>query len=386
MLPGAESRGGTLKGGSPVSSPRTFSPEIPVNEPRLLPQHRAAGARLTSDGTLLTYGDVPAEYAAAREGCVLFDVCTRGAVRVTGADAESFLHATTSNQVAGLAVGAGCRALLLSSKGKVEHDFDLSRTAAAFHLSTPPERGRGLVDALERYRFAEAVELEEATADHAPLEVTGPAAADLLERLLNAPPPSEPHCASHATFEGAALVVTRLPVAGPWGWRLDAGAGGVELLWRALVDAGARPAGLVVRDSLRIEEGRAEWGRDIDDTVYPQEARLEEAYSLEKGCFVGQEVVSKIDTYGGLNKRLVGLRVDHDDPVPAGTRLLREEGEGEWRDLGVVTSWAYSFALDGGAVLGFVKRKHQEEGTLFRLGEGPATARIVELPLTTAAQ
>ena len=72
----------------------------------------------------------------------------------------------------------------------------------------------------------------------------------------------------------------------------------------------------------------------------------------------------------------------HDDLI--GTRLFLEE-QGEWRDLGVVTSWAYSFELDTGLVLAYVKRKHQEPGTTFRVGDGPAEATIVELPVRADA-
>ena len=78
-------------------------------------------------------------------------------------------------------------------------------------------------------------------------------------------------------------------------------------------------------------------------------------------------------------ERLVG---DHDDPVAPGTRLLRED-DGEWRDLGVVTTWAYSFARDGGVVLAYLKRRHQEAGTRFRVGDGPATAEVLEVSETT---
>ena len=129
---------------------------------------------------------------------------------------------------------------------------------------------------------------------------------------------------------------------------------------------------------------KAEPGVDVDENVYPQEARLEDAFSLTKGCYIGQEVVAKIDTYGGLNKRLVALRISHDDPVARGTRLLRLD-EGEWRDLGVVTSWAYSFVLDTGLVLAYVKRRHQKIGTEFRVGDGPASAVIVALPVRAGA-
>ncbi|MFT5197745.1 MAG: folate-binding protein YgfZ [Planctomycetota bacterium] len=117
---------------------------------------------------------------------------------------------------------------------------------------------------------------------------------------------------------------------------------------------------------------------DIDDTIYPQEANLQDAFSLTKGCYIGQEVVAKIDTYGGLNKRILLLKAP-DSPVAAGTRLMRQTAgpDSEWRDLGVVTTWTYSFATDHGVVLAYVKRKHQAQGTEFRLGDGPDTATIL---------
>jgi folate-binding protein YgfZ len=136
---------------------------------------------------------------------------------------------------------------------------------------------------------------------------------------------------------------------------------------------------VAVRDMRRVERGRALLGVDVDENVYPQEAGLEAAFALDKGCYIGQEVVAKIDTYGGLNKRLTTLRVDHSDPVPRGTTLWRVH-EGERRELGLVTSWAYSFALDTGLALAYVKRHNQAPGTAFEL-EGGGKGTIVEPPL-----
>jgi folate-binding protein YgfZ len=167
------------------------------------------------------------------------------------------------------------------------------------------------------------------------------------------------------------------------GWRLDAGPARADELWTALLAAGATPLGRIAYDSVRVEQCTAEPGVDVDENVYPQEARLERAFSLDKGCYIGQEVVAKIDTYGGLNKRMVALRVSHDNPVARGTRLFKND-EGEWRDLGIVTSWAYSFALDTGLVLAYVKRRHQEVGTTFRLTDpnsATGEATIVESPV-----
>jgi len=357
----------------------------------LLDAHRAHSARLSAGDPprLLTYGKVPEEYRAAIEAAVLFDETDRGCLAVRGPDAAAFLHRLLANDVRGLAPGVGNRNLLLSPKGKVLEDFDLApeasgHTGGAFLLSTPPGRAAALAERLDTYLFADQVELVDLTGEHAPLALSGPAAARVVHAVLGVDPPARPHAPLEVAFEGARGRLAGLPVAGSPGWRVDLGPRAAPRLWAALAAAGATPAGIVVRDILRVEAGRALWGEDVDESVYPQEARMQDAFSLEKGCYIGQEVVAKIDTYGGLNKRLCGLSVDSDEPVARGTRLYREDG-GEWRDLGLVTSWAYSFALDTGLVLAYLKRRHQEAGTEFRVGEGPLRARVVELPVRAGA-
>lgn len=356
-----------------------------MNEPILLDLHREAGARLREDPAgVLTYGDVPGEYAAATQGCVLFDATVAGAIEVRGADAVDFLHRITANDVRALPVGRSERNLLLSSKGKVVHDFEVFRREDSLRIAVAAPHAKSLADALEMYHFTEKVSFAVASFVHAPLEITGPRAAEIARSVSGLSDLPIDRAWTTATFADAPLEVAAVEVAGSPGFRLDAGPEHAAALWRALVAAGARPAGVVVHDILRVEACSAAWGADIGDTVYPQEARLESAFSLTKGCYTGQEVIAKIDTYGGLNKRLVALRISHDDPIARGTRLHRLD-EGEWRDLGVVTSWAYSFVLDTGLVLGFVKRRHQAVGTEFRLGDGPATATIVAMPVRTGA-
>lgn len=352
-----------------------------MNESPLIALHRKNHAQFTADGhTLLTFGDVPAEYSAAMEGACAFDVTDREALVVSGPDSAVFLHRILANDVRGLAPGKAQRNLLLSSKGKVLFDFELAHLGEPFVISAPPGRGKDLAKALDTYLFAEKVTITDATATHAPIEIIGPKAEAIVHGVLEAALPAAPDGCAAIEWVGAEVVVTRLPVAGSPGFRLDVGTAGVHALWAALTAAGARPAGRIVRDILRVEAGAAEPLLDIDENVYPQEARLECAFSLDKGCYIGQEVVAKIDTYGGLNKRLVGVKLSNDDPVPHGTRLFRLD-EGEWRDLGVITSWAYSFVLDTGLALAYVKRRHQKTGTEFRVGEGQASAVIVPLPV-----
>lgn len=348
----------------------------------LTPLHEAAGARLSAaaEPVLLTYGDVPAEYRAATEDAAMFDETDRGRVVVSGADAAAFLHRLLANDVRALAPGSGSRNLLLSSKGKVLFDFDLFRRADDFVASTPPGRAAALAAALEVYHFTEKVRFEDTSERYAPIALVGPRAGDALAAAAGAALPAEDYSWTRCAVGGAAALVVRQPIAGSPGFRVVLEPEGAPVAWRALAAAGVRPAGRVVRDILRVEAGQAEYAVDVDESVYPQEARLERAFSLEKGCYIGQEVVAKIDTYGGLNKRLVGLRISHDDPLPAGTRLYRVD-DGERRDLGVVTSWAYSFVLDAGMALAYVKRRHQKAGTEFEVGDTGAKATIVPIPV-----
>ena len=355
-----------------------------MNQSPLMKIHAAAGARLLPEGearALLTYGDVPGEYAAATTAWVVLDETDRGGLSVTGADASSFLHSLLANEVRSLPVGHSIANLLLDPKGKIRFTLELTRADEhELRISTEAGQASALSQALDMYLFSEEVVLVDTTEQHAPITIAGPGAEEQLKELCEEPLPGE---------GGATLTIKSLPVfasptirAGLSGWTLDAGAEHAAALWSVLVEAGAQPIGRIALDSLRAEACVGQAGEDIDDTLYPQEARLEDAFSLDKGCYIGQEVVAKIDTYGGLNKRLCLLSVDHDDPVSPGTRLYREDPDtGEWRDLGVSTTWAYSFAQDGGVVLGYIKRKHQEPGTTFRIGDGPASATLLDSPL-----
>jgi len=372
-----------------------------MNASPLLKTHADAGARLavapgreTPTEVLLTYGDVPAEYIAATTGALLLDQGDRGLVEVRGEEALEFLHRVTANRVKGLVRGEGNRGLLLTGKGKIVEEYDLAVTLHGFRLSTPPERAPKLIAALDMYLFAEDVQLTDLTESYAPLVVIGPRASAVLAEVLGLDAeliaevqPQHWIAAELPSLSANPLYVTRTTAAGREGFRLEATPEDAPALWQALTEAGAHPGGLAIFDILRAEACVPQFGVDVDDTIYPQEARYDDAFNLDKGCYIGQEVVAKIDTYGGLNKCLFALATG-DAPIPAGTRLWREREPGDWRDVGVVTSWAYSFALDSGLSLAYVKRRHQDIGTEFRMtpaGEEPTgnepVATLLETPL-----
>lgn len=326
---------------------------------------------------VLTFGDVPSEYRAGREGALLLDASTRGRVVATGGDRADFLHRILSNPVRGLEPGTGNRGLLLTPKGKVVEAFDLCAETDRIVLEAESGRGAGLQTAVDMFLFSEDVQLVDASNSTAPLELCGPDARRIAQDVLGEEPPSE---VGHWKERGAVRVACAI-VAGSRGFRFDAGPDGATELWERLVRAGARPGGLIAADSLRAEAGQARYGIDVDDNVYPQEARLESAFSLDKGCYTGQEVVAKIDTYGGVNKRLVTVRLEGENPVARGTVLTVLGENGEPRQIGIITTWAYSFVLDAPIALAFVKRRHQKSGTVLTVADGSGTATIVPMPV-----
>jgi folate-binding protein YgfZ len=133
-------------------------------------------------------------------------------------------------------------------------------------------------------------------------------------------------------------------------------AGGAALL-AACIEAGAQPAGMTAIETVRIERGVPWAGVDMDESTLLMETGCDEAISFTKGCYLGQEVVERIAARGHVNRRLVGVAFDADDPPPAATPLLAEGHE-----VGYVTSAVRSPAVGRAIALAMMQRKHTAAG------------------------
>ncbi|MFT5461659.1 MAG: folate-binding protein YgfZ [Planctomycetota bacterium] len=328
----------------------------------LTPAPEGRGLELPAD-----HGNAVAELAAANSGAALFDASARGQLLLTGSDSGDLLQRILAGDVRSLAAGQIQENLLLTPKGRVRFSFTVERHGDVFRLSTAPGDAGDLAKALDAFVFAEDVTFEEASAAHAPLELLGPGAAKILEALIGSPMDLAPGSHAEFTWNGATLAVAHCRVLGANGWRLDAAAEGVAALWQALAECGATPAGLDAREALRTQNVAAlvgvELPSDGEQAPYPQEALLEDAFSLAKGCYVGQEVVAKLDTYGGLNRKLTAFEVDSREPIDSGTALLTNAGE----EAGVVTTWSPVPGQDSARILAYVKVRQADAGP-FRAG------------------
>jgi folate-binding protein YgfZ len=146
-----------------------------------------------------------------------------------------------------------------------------------------------------------------------------------------------------------------------------------------LLERGGRLCGWQALETARIEAGLPRFGADMDETNLAPEALDSRAISYSKGCYIGQEVIARIRTYGQVAKSLRGLRLGGDAPEPParGSKLFLGE-----KEVGSITSAVWSPALRANIALGYVRREANQTGTELevRTSGGKIPARIVDLP------
>jgi folate-binding protein YgfZ len=306
------------------------------------------------------------------EGCGLLDRSERGKLALTGPGAVEFLNGQVTNELATLAAGDGCYAAFLTHKGKMLGDLrilavgdDADASGMALLLDTERSALQGLFDMIRQFKVGYAVELHKRTLERGLLSLIGPEATRVAGADGLA---TDEH--ANATLELAGLQV--LAVRTDVGIDLICDAASTERLAAALQERGAKPVSEQAAECLRVEHGRPRYGVELDSTVIPQEAGLNErAVSFTKGCYVGQETVARLHWRGKPNRHLRGLRLS----APAETGEELRLGA---RSVGHLASSTVS-PLFGPIALALVRRE-AEPGSVVSVGEDGVTAEVVELP------
>ena len=299
------------------------------------------------------------QVAGAAAGVV--DLTPRGRIRATGRDRVRFLDGMVTNSVEALADGRSCRALLLDRKGRILSDLELICLDDAHWIETAEGTAAGVHAALERHIIADDVEIEDLSQDWSELAVEGPAARDAaLAAGGEAPAPGEARGQGERIWIGGGAV-------GAEGVRLLGPRGDVESFRSALELHSLSREQLEI---LRVEAYRPAYGLDTTERSFPAEGPYRGAVCFTKGCYIGQEIVARVDSRGGVNRLLVKL----------GTAELLSPGSAitaEGAAVGVVTS-AVSSPRSGPLALGYVKREVAEPGA--KLEVDGSSAVVLEIP------
>lgn len=331
-----------------------------------------------------SYGRVSEEYAGLLESAALLDLSFRSRLCVTGGDRVDFLHGQVTNNVKALGEGEGCYAALVDHKGKMQSDLNIYRLKDELLLDFEPGMSGRVTERLEKFIIAEDVELIDVAPHYGLLSVQGPLSGEAVKRAgLTAELPSGDRRFVSVTGEelGEAYLVNR-PRVGGAGFDLFVPNGNLERAWEAMnrgvESVGGFPAGWNALEAVRIEAGVPRYGEDMDESnLAPETGIGAEAISYSKGCYIGQEVIARIRTYGRVSKSLRRLRFLKDPsglPIKEG---LLYDGD---KKVGNITSVARLPSTMETVAMGYVRRESNDPGKelTLRTPDGECGVRVME--------
>jgi tRNA-modifying protein YgfZ len=271
---------------------------------------------------------------------VLIDLSQRAKLRVTGADRVRFLNGQLTNELRDVKPGETIYACVLTAKGKLCGDLFVTPLEDAFLLDCHPALRETLLARLEKYAISDDVEFSDQTDELALFHTLSP---ELPTAVL---PEGTVSRSNRFDGEGQDLLV---PVSLK------------SVVPQLLQEKVLEPEQV---ETFRIESGMPEWGHELSEDVIPNEAGLDKrAVSYTKGCYVGQEVISRLKSLGHVNRQLSGVQLISGPGLTAGDKLVNDSGQ----QIGTVTSAAKSERLGGSIGLAYVKRNFAQPGSRYHL-------------------
>lgn len=339
-----------------------------------------------------TFGPLELEYAAIRRGCALFDMTQRGCVRVTGEERIDFLNRMLTQELNGLAPGRSAPSFWLNRKGRIDADLRVVHTEHATWLALDTLCAQRTVDTLDGYLFAEDVAIENATEGRHTLTLAGPTALQVFASL-GATPPTDTGACLESTLAGANVVIDRHDALAAPTFDVSMDATDVARVYEALIASDdalrVRRAGWHAYNIARIEAGTPLYHLDFGPDSLPAESGvLRDHVDFKKGCYLGQEVVARMDALGHPKQTLCALRLPsadlaHPDDQPMTGAPIFEPGDDPAgaKPVGAITSSTRSPML-GDDVCCFAQARWERAqpgaGVLVMTGAGPIACTVRE--------
>jgi len=339
----------------------------------LVEQVVARGGEPVEDaGRILHFGNADAEYRACVNDTGLADLSGRTRIELRGADRATFLNNYCTNDVRRLEPGQSCEAFLTSIQGRTLGHMLVFAREESLLVETVPGQADRVISHLDKYLIREDVEIRDVSDDVGELALIGPGAAKLISECAGKELPIDEPVGLSAELGDITCWLQRLD-----GWGMPtvlvlADREDLPRLCSRLLDGGAVSVGDQTVETLRIEAGWPQYGRDFDEANLPQEvARDEEAVSFTKGCYLGQETVARLDALGHVNRMLTMVRFPDEasDSLPPLPISLEADGKPQ----GKVTSLTYSPRWQAMLGLAMLRVGHHQPGARLQSAAGEVT-------------
>ena len=275
----------------------------------------------------------------SQTGQVAFlDLSERSKFQITGTDRVRFLKGQITNDLRKATEKVAIEACVLNAKGKMNAHIFVSALDECFSVDAEQELRETLRTRLERYVIADDVQIEDVTDQFS------------LFHVLSEESPTLDH--------GRIVSVRRFAEQGCDVW---SDAARHDAVWQQLSSAFAF-LDSTAAEVMRIEQGIPRWGRELTEEIIPIEANLEQrTIDYEKGCYIGQEVISRMKMSGQTNKRLCGVVSLYDVPLLQPMKLAAHSPAE--REVGWITSATRSERTGKQIALGYLKRGFNSPGT-----------------------
>ncbi len=316
-----------------------------------------------------------ADYQAVQAAVACYDASANGRLRLTERDRAELLHRLSTNDIRRLSPGDGTRTVLVNHNARIIDLLTVYALPEHLLVTTSAGQGETVLRMLRKnIFFNDRVVVEDLSAETVEFHLYGPAAAALVAESTTVEPSAWPlHHIQAVTVAGAQAWLARILPLGGDGFAIFARADDRDAVGAAFERA--VPLSEATWDILRVEQGYPAFGRELSLEYIPLETRLTDAVSFTKGCYVGQEIIARMESRNRLAKQLMGLRLPH--LIEAGGKLRRDG-----KEAGDLTSVVDSPRF-GPIGLAYVRTAAAEPGSVVEVAEG-IVAEVVELPFTQA--
>ena len=347
-----------------------------------LSKNGAEFGELTGKKVVQSYGDVIAEHHSLTEAVALIDLTSRSCMAVLGEDRVKYINGQVTNEVMGLRPGQGCYAALVNVKAKMQSDLNIYRLEDELILDFEPGLFQIVKERIEKNIVSDQVEILDVSPHFGLLSLQGPRTCDVLDSLgLSMPDESLAHIKVSIPDMGEWFLMcnSRFGVMGcdlyiP----IDYLAQAAERLFKEAINQKGGLVGWQATEIARVETGIPRFGSEMDQDTLPPEVNIQNrAISYSKGCYIGQEIIARIRTYGRVNRTLVGFRFDKELEESAVSGSLLEDESG--KNIGKITSIVNSpkFGVIG---LGLVRKNHANIGKVLN-AKVPAVGQATVAPI-----
>lgn len=332
---------------------------------------QATGAVFNEQGIVTGFNNDDQALEAFNNGVTICDRSHWGVFKITGADRLRYLHNQSTNEFETLQPGQGCNTTFVTSTARTLDLATAYITEEEVLVLVSPNRREQLFAWLDRFIFPfDKVELTDVSAESTIISLMGEASKSLLNQQINQEI-SLNSLGDHELVEmnGASVRLTFGSGLAKYGYTLILNSEQAGKAWSSLTAAGGIPFGEDIWESLRIQQGRPIPDLELTEDYNPLEAGLWETISFEKGCYIGQETIARLNTYNGVKQRLWGIELDK--ATATKTPITLED-----RKIGILTS--YTETSTGSFGLGYVRTKAGGEGLKVQVGD--AIGKLVSVP------